>query len=273
MTARDAILGIDDVSLRFGGLQALDRVSIDVPRGSIIGIIGPNGAGKTSLLNCVSGAYRPQAGRIVFEGRELLGRRPWDIAAAGISRTFQSVQIVPAISVLDNVLIGRHIRQRRNLFAALLYWGLGSRVERAQCAFADEVLEQLGIAGLRDREASTLPYGQQRLVEIARALASEPRLLFLDEPTSGMNHSERADVAGVVQSLRRDQGLTQVIVEHDIGFIAELCDHVVVLNFGRIIARGTPQEVLDHPAVIEAYLGTGPGNALVGAQHETARGD
>jgi branched-chain amino acid transport system ATP-binding protein len=248
-------LQVSGLSLSFGGLQVLNDVSFSLAKGAVVGIIGPNGAGKTSLLNCINGAYRPQSGSIAFDGESLLEKRPSSIAKIGVARTFQAVQLIPGLSVMENVLLGRHIRQSRNLFAALMYWGPGKSVERQQRWEVGRILELLGLSALADREAVTLPYGQQRLVELARVMASEPRLLLLDEPTSGMSRAERAEIGSIIRSLA-DGGLSQLIVEHDVGFISNLCDEVIVLNFGRIIAQGTPSTVLQEEHVVEAYIGS-----------------
>jgi branched-chain amino acid transport system ATP-binding protein len=248
-------IAVSDLSLAFSGLQVLDHVSLEIPRGHVVGVIGPNGAGKTSLLNCMSGYYRAQSGSIQMVGRDVRRMSPAAIARLGVARTFQAVQLIPDASVIENVLVGRHTRMRRNLLLAMLYLGPAMAAERRERVRVEALLAQLGIADLRDHEVSTLPYGQLRRVEIARALATEANILLLDEPTSGMNHLERAKIGSIIHAMR-DQGLTQLIVEHDVRFISEVCDSVVVLNFGTVIARGKPADALSDERVVEAYLGT-----------------
>jgi branched-chain amino acid transport system ATP-binding protein len=260
---------VSDLSLAFGGLQALNHVSLEVPRGHVVGVIGPNGAGKTSLLNCMSGYYRAQNGSIQMAGRDVRHLRPAAIARLGVARTFQAVQLIPDASVIENVLVGRHTRMRVNLLLAMLYVGPAMAAERRERARVEALLAELGIADLRDHEVSTLPYGQLRRVEIARALAAEANVLLLDEPTSGMNHSERAKIGSIIHAMR-DQGLTQLIVEHDVRFISTVCDSVVVLNFGTVIAQGKPADVLSDEKVTEAYLGRQAGQASAGARRRSA---
>jgi branched-chain amino acid transport system ATP-binding protein len=253
----DGVLVIDDVSLAFGGNRALDGVSFAVPEGSVFGIVGPNGAGKTSLLNCINGFYRPQSGRIAFEGQTITGLRPNRIAHRGIGRTFQNVELFKDSTTLDNIMLGRHLHMRSNIFAAALHWGPGRREEARHRRAVEEVIKFLEIEDLRKRPVAKLPWGMQKLVEVGRALAMEPRLLLLDEPTSGMNREEKEDVARAIVRMQREMGLTQVLIEHDMRFVSDLCDRVVVLDFGQVIAAGTPAEISADARVIEAYIGTG----------------
>jgi branched-chain amino acid transport system ATP-binding protein len=248
-------LGVEGVDLWFGGTHALDHVSFDVRQGETFGIIGPNGAGKSSLLNCVNGYYRPTEGRVTFKGRDLRGMAPHRIAALGIGRTFQNIELSPDSTVLQNVMLGRHIHIRTGVIREILRIGPAQREEARQREKVEEILAFLGLARLRHHPVSDLPYGQQKLVELARALAMEPAVLLLDEPTAGMTGDERADVGVQIRRLNQEMGITQVLIEHDAGFIRELCDRVVVLDFGRVISMGTPDEVMADPAVIEAYLG------------------
>jgi branched-chain amino acid transport system ATP-binding protein len=256
MSKEEAMLRVEGLDLWFGGTHALDHVEIEIGGGEVFGIIGPNGAGKSSLLNCINGYYRPQEGRVVLGERELTGMRPHQIARFGVGRTFQNIELSPGSTVLENAMLGRHIHMRTGAVREALHIGSGRREEARQRAQVEDVLAFLGLARLRHHPVSDLPYGQQKLVELARALAMEPSVLLLDEPTAGMTADERADVAAQIVRLRRETEITQVLIEHDAGFIRELCDRVVVLDFGRVIALGEPREVMADPKVIEAYLGT-----------------
>jgi branched-chain amino acid transport system ATP-binding protein len=253
--AANAQLEIQNLSLAFGGNRVLREVSFEVPQGSIFGIVGPNGAGKTSLLNCINGVYRPSAGQILFEGRRLTGLRPAAVARSGIARTFQNVELFRDATALDNIMLGRDLHMRTNIFTAALYWGPGRRDEIAHRLAVERVIEFLEIESFRKRAVSSLSWGQQKLIEIARALATEPRLLLLDEPTSGMNREEKEDVARFIVRMKHEMGMTQVLIEHDIRFVSDLCDHVVVLDFGELLAAGSPGEVMRDPRVVEAYVG------------------
>ncbi|MEA2490078.1 MAG: branched-chain amino acid transport system ATP-binding protein [Acidobacteriota bacterium] len=248
-------LEIQDVVLAFGGNEVLSGVSFGVPRGSVFGIVGPNGAGKTSLLNCINGFYHPKRGSIAFEGQPITGLRPAAIARKGIARTFQNVELFREASALDNIMLGRDLHMRTNIFSAALYWGPARREEIANRLAAERVIEFLEIEAFRKRPVATLSWGQQKLVEIGRALATEPRMLLLDEPTSGMNREEKEDVARFIMRMKHEMGMTQVLIEHDIRFVSDLCDHIVVLDFGELIASGSPHDVWTDPRVIEAYVG------------------
>lgn len=251
----DAQLVVEDVVLRFGGITALDHVSLSVKDGQVAGIIGPNGAGKTSLLNCINGVYKPTSGTIRFEGQDVIGMKPWQLASAGIGRTFQNIELVDEASAVENIMIGRHRHMRRGLGSAAAFWGPGRREEVEHRAHVERIIDFLDISGLRHRHAGGMAAGQRKLVEIGRALASEPKLLLLDEPSSGMTREEKEDVARFILRMKHERGLTQVLIEHDVRFVSDLCDVVFVLDFGRCIASGTPAEVMANEEVISAYLG------------------
>jgi branched-chain amino acid transport system ATP-binding protein len=248
-------LVIDDVRLAFGGVVALAGVSLGVARGEIAAIIGPNGAGKTSLLNAISGLYQPQTGRIDFEGTSLLGCKPHQIARLGIARTFQNLGLFAGMTVLDNLLLGRHIHSRCGLLATGTYWGRAESEEVSQREFVEEIVDFLEIGRVRRHAVGTLAYGLQKRVELGRALAQSPRLLLLDEPMAGMNVEEKEDMARFILDIHEERGITVVMIEHDMGVVMDISHHIHVLDFGKRIADGTPDEIRGDPAVIRAYLG------------------
>ncbi len=249
------LLEVRDVAVRFGGIVALDGVSFDVEPGSIVGLIGPNGAGKTTLFNCVSRLYACDRGDIVFDGASLFALPRHHIAGAGIGRTFQNVALFRSMTVLDNVMLGAHSRSRSGFVSNALRLPRVAREERATRARALGILQMLELESLADKAVATLPFGTCKRVELARALAAEPKLLLLDEPASGLNHEEVNELSGLIRRLRERLRLTVLLVEHHMGLVMSISDRVVALNFGRVIARGTPPEVQRHPDVIEAYLG------------------
>jgi branched-chain amino acid transport system ATP-binding protein len=249
-------LQVEDVTVRFGGVTALDGPSFTVPASSVCGLIGPNGAGKTTLFNCVSRLYTPVAGSIRFNGDDLLAQPAHRIAPLGIGRTFQNLGLVPSLTVRENVLVGAHHRMRATFATAALRLPAVRREERERAAEADDVLRRLDLADVADRRAAGLPYGTLKRVELARALCGRPSLLLLDEPASGLNHSEVDELADLLLTLRGEHDLTVLLVEHHMGMVMRICDHVVVLNFGKLIAQGRPDEVAQDEAVVEAYLGT-----------------
>jgi branched-chain amino acid transport system ATP-binding protein len=249
------LLEVDGISVRFGAVQALSRVSLDVRRGEILAIIGPNGAGKTTLLNVISGFYHPYEGRILFEGRDRTRLGAPDVAALGIARTFQNVALFRGMTVLDNVMTGRLLRMRGNFLWEALYWGPARRQELRHRAFAERIIDFLEIQAIRKSPAGRLPYGLQKRVELARALAAEPILLLLDEPMAGMNVEEKEDMCRFILDVNDEFGTTIVLIEHDMSVVMDISNRVAVLDYGRKIAEGPPAAVRADPAVIAAYLG------------------
>jgi branched-chain amino acid transport system ATP-binding protein len=250
-----ALLEIANLSLRFGGVSALQEVSFAVASGELAAIIGPNGAGKTSLLNCISGVYRPQQGTIRFDGRDVTRMKPSARTRLGIARTFQNIALFKGMTVLDNLLIGRHCHQKTGVLAGGLFYGLGQKEEIRDRERIEEIIDFPEIQPIRKQLVHTLAYGLQKRVELARALALEPRLLLLDEPMAGMNAEEKEDMARFILDVSDERGTTIVMIEHDMGVVMDLSHHVVVLNFGRKIADGAPLEVQASREVQLAYLG------------------
>ncbi|HEY3005290.1 MAG TPA: ABC transporter ATP-binding protein [Kribbellaceae bacterium] len=250
-----SVLTFDDVVLSFAGVTAINGVSFTVEESELFAVIGPNGAGKTSIFNVLSGVYRPQRGRVVFRGEDLLGRRPHEIARLGVARTFQNIELFANLTVIDNLMLGRHHHAPYGVLASFAWFGRAQRSELANRAKVEDIVDFLELEQWRRLPVGLLPYGVQKRVELGRALASEPRLLLLDEPVAGMNLEETEDMARFILDIRDELGLPMVMVEHDMGLVMDLADRIMVVDFGKPIRTGTPREVATDPDVVRAYLG------------------
>lgn len=251
----DAALACENVSRWFGGLQALKNVTVDVRQGEIFGLVGPNGSGKTTLVNAITGFYPPQEGRILLEGRQINGVKPHRIARSGVARTFQNVALFKGMSVLDNILMGRHIFMRPNALASFFYPWWARRDEIANRRKVEDVIDLLQLESVRDEHVDVIPLGLQKRVELARALAAEPRLLVLDEPMAGMNQEEKEYMVRFILDAREELGLTVLLIEHHLDVVTAICDRVIVLNNGTKIAEGLARDAMSDPAVVTAYIG------------------
>jgi branched-chain amino acid transport system ATP-binding protein len=252
----EALLMARDLTVRFGGLVAVNKVSFDVQRGEVFTIIGPNGAGKTTVFNLISRIYQPSGGSLRFEDQDLVACPPHAVAALGIARTFQNIELFEFASVLQNLLIGTHTHRRTRVWQDLLFTGAARRAEIHARHKAEEVIDFLDLQRYRDMMVAGLPYGVRKVVELARALCCEPKLLLLDEPSSGLNVEETDDMAWWIQDIQRDLGITVLMVEHDMGLVSKVSDRVLAMNQGEVLALGAPEQVQSHPGVIEAYLGS-----------------
>lgn len=249
---------VENLTRRFGGLTAVDDLSFEIEKGEIFSIIGPNGAGKTTIFNCISGIYHPDDGEILFEGKNVVGKKPHEVARLGIGRTFQNLELFPHLSTMENMMLGRHVHMNSGLLKGAALFGRRSPAGREEIIHRgsiEKIIDLLDLQSIRNRFAGHLPYGKQKLVELGRALALEPKLLLLDEPFAGMNREERQDLYFWLKDIQEDLGITILMIEHDLQMVTDLSDRILVINFGKQITSGKPEAVVKHPDVISAYMG------------------
>jgi branched-chain amino acid transport system ATP-binding protein len=255
-----AILKVEDLSISFGGLKALSNVGFSVEKGEIYSIIGPNGAGKTTVFNCISGIYKPTGGKIFFKDQDITSLKPYQIAQVGIARTFQNIELFSHMTTMDNLMLGRHTKLKTGIWAGATFLTPRSKAAREEIEHrekVEDIIDFLELQAARNQMVMNLPYGTQKLIELGRALALEPEVLLLDEPSAGMNLEEKEDLIFSIRDIRDDYGITVLLVEHDMNLVMDISDRVLALNYGQVIAEGVPQEIQKHPEVLKAYLGEG----------------
>lgn len=254
----DDFFSVENLTIRFGGLTAVDGVSFSVKKGTIFSIIGPNGAGKTTIFNCISGLYKPSKGRILFQGEEITGLKPHQIAKKGVARTFQNIELFSRMTTMENLMLGRHIHMKTGILGGAALFGRRSGAGKEEVRHrehVEKIIDLLDLQSARNQFVGSLPYGTQKLVELGRALALEPRLLLLDEPSAGMNSEEKQDLIFWIKDIQDELGVTILLIEHDMKMVMDISDRVLAINFGRPIVEGLPDEVQRHPDVLKAYLG------------------
>ncbi|MCP4681398.1 MAG: ABC transporter ATP-binding protein [Desulfobacterales bacterium] len=258
MTTNDKFFFIDHLSISFGGLVAVDNISFHIKPGSIFSIIGPNGAGKTTIFNCISGIYRPDSGAILFKGEDIAGLKPYKIARKGVARTFQNIELFHRMTTMENLMLGRHIHMETGVWSGATFFRRKSKAAREEIehrAHVEKIIDLLDLQAARNKFVGALPYGTQKLIELGRALALEPELLLLDEPSAGMNSEEKQDLIFWIKDIQDELGVTILLIEHDMKMVMDISDRILVINFGKFVTEGIADEVQNHPEVLKAYLG------------------